>query len=67
MAAYDDTNDNQVKDDNFSKNLYYVWENLDKARSSDTETWPTDLAKLLYDKYQDLFGAIPNDIGKKSN
>ena len=67
MAAYDDTNDNQVKDDNFSKNLYYVWENLDNARSSDTETWPTDLAKLLYGKYQDLFGAIPNDIGKKSN
>ena len=66
MSAYDDISNNELPDDVYSKNLVYIWTNIDRARSSDTETWPTDLARLLYDQYQDLFSSLPEKVERNS-
>lgn len=66
IAAFDDVTNNITPDSVFATNLNYIWFNMNKYRSSESETWPSDLAKLLFDNYNELFKDVPQ-YQKKEN
>ena len=67
VAAFDDVTDNTTPDSVFATNLNYIWFNINKARSSESETWPTDLARLLFDHYNEIFKDVPTTFPTKQN
>ena len=67
VVAFDDVTNNTTPDSIFAKNLNTIWSNMNNCRSSESETWPTDLAKFLFDNYQNLFKDVPSHQKKENS
>lgn len=69
VAAFDDATDNTMPTNEFATTLSDIWSTINQMKSSESDTWPTELAKYLFDNFEKLFGAVPNNaqVNKKSN
>lgn len=59
IAAFDDVTNNTTPDSVFATNLNFIWFNVNKFKSSESETWPIDLAKALFEHYNEIFKDVP--------